>query len=202
MLTATVVPDSDAPLTPEHYQQLTLASARAKKIHNAARVAAFNGWVSAILAVCALPFAAFSITSFLATIGLAVVAYNEFRGRKLLLEFQPSATALLGWNQLGLLAMIVVYCLWMLYDGTSGLGALAGSHTRTSHELTGGLDAADIHRLIKIIFIVTYGTVIVSSLIFQGLNALYYFTRRKHVEAYLRETPQWVIDLQRMTSQT
>jgi hypothetical protein len=44
-----------------------------------------------------------------------------------------------------------------------------------------------------------YGTVIVLSIIFQGLTACYYFTRRKYVEAYVRETPQWVLDVQRMT---
>ena len=48
------------------------------------------------------------------TLGLSIVAYNEFRGRKRLLNFDPSAATMLGWNQLGLLAMIVVYCLWML----------------------------------------------------------------------------------------
>jgi hypothetical protein len=45
-----------------------------------------------------------------------------------------------------------------------------------------------------------YGTVIALSAVFQGLNAFYYFTRRKHIDAYLRETPVWVQEIQRMTS--
>jgi hypothetical protein len=42
--------------------------------------------------------------------------------------------------------------------------------------------------------------VIALSAIFQGLNAVYYFTRRKHIEAYLQETPAWVQEIERMTS--
>ncbi len=35
------------------------------------------------------------------------------------------------------------------------------------------------------------------SVVFQGLNAIYYFTRRKLVASYLEETPDWVVDVQR-----
>ena len=46
-----------------------------------------------------------------------------------------------------------------------------------------------------------YGTVIALSVIVQGLTAAYYFTRRKHVEACLRDTPAWALDVERMTTQ-
>ena len=42
-----------------------------------------------------------------------------------------------------------------------------------------------------------YGGLIAGTLVFQGLNSFYYFTRRKHLEAYLIETPEWVVELQR-----
>jgi hypothetical protein len=35
-------------------------------------------------------------------------------------------------------------------------------------------------------------------MVFQGLNAVYYFTRRKHVVACLHDTPEWVLDLERL----
>ena len=54
-----------------------------------------------------------------------------------------------------------------------------------------------INDLYKTITIAIYGGLIAATLIFQGINALYYFTRRKHVEAYVSETPEWVVDLQR-----
>ena len=37
-----------------------------------------------------------------------------------------------------------------------------------------------------------YSLLIVVSVGFQGGLALYYFSRRKHVEAFNRETPAWV----------
>ena len=42
-----------------------------------------------------------------------------------------------------------------------------------------------------------YGTVVVVGVIFQGLNALYYFNRGKLLEVYLRQTPAWIVQLQR-----
>ena len=42
-----------------------------------------------------------------------------------------------------------------------------------------------------------YGGVIALSVLFQGGNALYYFTRRRHVEDFIAETPEWVRDVQR-----
>ena len=54
-----------------------------------------------------------------------------------------------------------------------------------------------VEQLYEMISLGIYGGLIAGTLIFQGLNSLYYFTRRKHVEAYLRETPQWVVELQR-----
>ena len=42
-----------------------------------------------------------------------------------------------------------------------------------------------------------YSGLIAGALIFQGLNARYYFSRAAHLAAYLNETPDWIIDLQR-----
>jgi hypothetical protein len=49
----------------------------------------------------------------------------------------------------------------------------------------------------KMIAELIYGSLIAGTLIFQGLNALYYFTRAKLLRAYLAETPAWVVELQR-----
>jgi hypothetical protein len=50
--------------------------------------------------------------------------------------------------------------------------------------------------LYKTASLAMYGGVIVLSILFQGGNALYYFTRRRHVEEFIAETPQWVRDVQ------
>lgn len=193
----TSVPASAGPLTPEHQSQLALANQRARTIRKAARVAAFNGWVAGVFAVLSLPFAPFSITGLLVTVGLSVIACNEFRGRNGLLRFDASSAALLGWNQVGFLTLIVGYCLWMLFSGLAAPCPFA-AEIRANPDLAGMVgSAAEVNQLWRFLIILIYGTVIVLSLVFQGTNALYYFTRRKHVEAYLRETPAWVIDLQR-----
>jgi hypothetical protein len=176
-----------------------LTNNRAKAIRKAAAVANFNGWVTAIIAALSAPFAPFSVAGFLLTCGLAVVAYNEFRGRKLLLSYNPSAARLLGWNQLGFLAMICVYCVWMMLTSASSFAAELQAHPELEDAI-GSLDGFDaIFRTAVIAF---YGAVMVLSVIFQGLNALYYFTRRKHVDMYLQQTPEHVREIARIAAAT
>ncbi len=191
---------ADGPLTPEHHQQLLEANQRARKIHTAAGVAAFNGWVTGAIAVLSAPFAPFSIAGSLVTIGTAVVAYNEFRGRRMLLSFKPRGAALLGWNQVGLLGLIVGYCLWMIVAGLVGPSPYE-SELQAYPELKSVLGSPEqLRRLTQTLVLAVYGSVIGLSGIFQGLNAVYYFTRRKHIDAYLQKTPPWVVTLQRSTS--
>jgi hypothetical protein len=83
------------PLLAEHHQQIASAHSRAAKIRSAAQVAAFNGWVTGAFALCSVPFAPFSVAGFLVTVGLGIVTYNEFRGRKMFQAFEPNAAALL-----------------------------------------------------------------------------------------------------------
>jgi hypothetical protein len=172
---------------------VALANERAKKIRKAAGVAMFNGWATGIFAALSAPFALFSIDGFLVTVGLSVISYNEFRGRKRLLQFDPLSPILLGWNQVGLMTLIIVYCLWMLLTSLTSADPFA-AEVAANPELAGSLNQFD--HLYKDLVVTVYGTVIVLSVIFQGLNALYYFTCRKHVEAYVQETPEWVLDLQ------
>jgi hypothetical protein len=54
-----------------------------------------------------------------------------------------------------------------------------------------------IDSLARLLGVLVYGTLAAVAIFGQGGTALYYFTRRKHVEAYLRETPQWILDAQR-----
>lgn len=181
----------DGPLTEDHYRELALAKERARPIRRASRVASFNGWTIAVIAILSLPFAFFGLDGVLVTTGLFVVAFIEFLGRNRLLKLNPSAAHLLGWNQVGFLTMIVIYCLWMLFRGAEDIAA----NPELSELL--GRDGLQLYRSIVVAF---YGTVIALSVAFQGGNAIYYFTRRKHIVAYLEQTPQWVRDFQRATT--
>lgn len=189
-----------SPLSPEHYRELAQAQERAKKIRKAAGVATFNGWTTGIFAALSAPFAFFSVTGFLITLGLAVVAWNEFRGKKRLLKFDPASPTLLGWNQVGFLALIVAYCCWSIYEGFTGTGELT-KQLQAEPELARAMkDLGDFDALQRMLVLVIYGTVIVLSVVFQGFNALYYFSRLKLVTSYLQETPAWVLDVQRSSA--
>jgi hypothetical protein len=184
-------------MAPELAHELALAKGRAKSIHKAASVAAFNGWATGIIAACSLPFAPFSAEGFFMAVALVIVAYNEFQGRKRLLAFDPASAKFLGWNQVSFLLLITVYCGWMLWSSRGAFAAEIEAHPEFEEAL-GSLD--EFERLYQSLVVGFYGTVILLSASFQGCNAVYYFTRRKHIEAYLRETPAWVQEIQRVMS--
>jgi len=189
--------ESTGPLTPEHHQQIASAHTRGAKIRAAARVASFNGWVTGVFAVLSAPFAPFSFVSFLVTVGLFVVTYNEFRGKKLLLAFDPAAARLLGWNQLGFLGMITAYSLWMILDAYLGDGPFAKEFQQYP-ELKNALGSAEnFQRLYRLVILAIYSAVILFSAVFQGYNAFFYFTRSRYLSDYLRETPGWIVQMQR-----
>jgi hypothetical protein len=202
MLAATPAPPIDRPLDQTHAQVVAAAAARTKPIRKAARVANFNGWSTAIVAALSavVTLFAFDLVGLVVTLALSVVAYNEFRGRKRLLAFDPAGATLLGWNQVGLLAMITVYCVWALYSNLAGSNSLE-AQLKASPELgaaMGSLGGTDgFESVYRQIVIVLYGSVIALSAVFQGANAFYYFTRRRVIEDYVRETPEWVRDIQR-----
>ena len=199
-MSATVLaPPTASPLDLSHQRELAAAAKLAQPVRRAARVAAFNAWATAILAAASAPFALFGVSGLLIFVGLALVAYNEFRGRKRILAFDPAGAAILGWNQLALLALITAYCLWALYSGLYGENSFKAEIEANPdlEAVLGGLGS--VGDLFNQVLVITYGTVIALSVVFQGANALYYFSRRHLVEEYLLATPAWVRDVQRAT---
>jgi hypothetical protein len=187
-------------LTPEAREAVTRARERARPVFRAARIAAFNGWTLGVIATLSIPFAFFSIPGALVTIGLAVVAYNEFRGRRGLLALDPGAAKRLGWNQVALLTLVVGYCAWMLWLGLTGEAPMQ-KELEASPELQDTLGSlGDVDQLYRALVLVVYGTIFVVTVVVQGANSLYYFTRRKYVEAFLRDTPEWAVEMQRITA--
>jgi hypothetical protein len=122
---------------------------------------------------------------------MAIVARNEFHGRGLLRRFDAQGPQLLGRNQIGFMTLIIGYCVWSIYSALTNpipqleeLEAVLG----TTGDLVTNLTVA------------VYSVVIVLTLLFQGLNARYYFARIKLVQGYLEQTPAWIVDLQRATA--
>ncbi len=184
------------PLDQQHYDELRSAKTRRSKIDFAAGVATFNGWslgIFAVLSALFLPLS-FSLQGLLITAGLAVVAYHEFKGRRLLRLLDAQGPRLLGYNQIGLGVVIVGYSLWSLIAELAGPGAYA--QTIEEHpELAQVLGSTD--GLVRLITVLVYGTIIALTVPYQALMAWFYFSRAKHLHTYISQTPAWVSDLER-----
>jgi hypothetical protein len=175
-------------------QQLDLAHQRARKIRRAVQVALFNGWTVGVFAVISLLSGILSLTGLVLGGALAIVAYNEFNGAKLLRRLDLRAPRRLAWNQLGLCCVIIAYSVWGLYTGLSGPSPY-GSALPAAGQAAPILKS--IEHLQTTITLAVYGSLIFGSIILQGGTAWYYLTRTRHIQAYASQTPQWVIDLQR-----
>ena len=176
------------PLTPEQRQTLEQAGERAKAFTGAAKVAAFNGWSIGFFAAVTVLFGIFSLTALVLGVGMGVVARNEFKGRARTLAPDPAGPELLWRNQVGFMALIIVYCLWSLYLTTARPDPQMAELT----ELFGG----NLDEVVRSLTITVYVAVIALTALFQGLNARYYFRRIAMIEEYLSETPDWVLELQ------
>ena len=189
------LPDSAAgPLAPEQLQELAEANRRARKVVRVARVASFSAWTTAVIAALSAPFILAGPTAAVMTAALAAVAFNEFRGRNLVRAFEPRGARVLGWNQLGFMTVLILYALWSIYTALSGPQPYEAEIERMP-ELAKTLGSvAELRRMITL---AAYGGLIVATLIFQGLTALYYFRCARRIRTNLRQTPQWVVDLQR-----
>lgn len=130
------------------------------------------------------------MTTLVVGIGLAIVAYNEFRGRKHLLAFDLRGPRLLGGNQLGFFGLLTGYSLWKIHAALSGPNPYQDQLSMLG----------SVGDLYTVVVVAVYVGVILFSLIFQGFTALYYFTRHKHLKNYLEQTSPWIIDLQRYST--
>jgi hypothetical protein len=182
------------PLSSEHLHEMELARIRFGKIRRASMVAVFNGCTVGFFAAISLLIGLFSLTSFLIGAALAVVAYNEFSGAKLLRRLDLRGPRRLGWNQVGFCAVLVTYALWSIYSLHTGPSpyeeALAVGGQATA--IVGSIEQFE-----KMITFVVYGGLIVGSILFQGGTAWYYFSRAKYVHAYAMHTPPWILELER-----
>ncbi len=177
-----------SPLSPDEQEQLAHAGLRVAKIMSAARVAAFNGWTLGAFAVISLLFSFSSLTALLMGLGLGWVAWNEFKGKNRIRTLDVTAPDFLGKNQLGLMALIVVYSLVSIYRAlTQPL-----PHLSELEEAIG-----PVGDLITSLAVSVYISVIVLTILFQGLNARYYFARREMLASYMAETPTWIIKIQK-----
>lgn len=162
-----------------------------RTVRRAATLAAFNGWTFAILGAASLLYGVVtlfvgerSVASILVGVILVSVAFNEFRGRAMLRNYEPQAAPMLGWNQVAFMTAIVVYALWCIcyYWMHQDVEVEKMRQIADFRELE-DLDIMPLPIVLWIVVGAVYGLLIVLTLVFQGINAIYYFTRRKHLLA-------------------
>jgi len=183
---------------------MALADQRVKRFAFAHKLAGLNGGGLALFAVIALLSGFFDASSFLVGLALAGLAYAELHGRALLTRFDRRALVVLTFNQLALVVLVCVYALFRISAGMNEPSPLAGL-MQQSGDLSGmadfgpssGLGPAsgleDISGVYQSAITAFYGLVIAVTVLFQGGCALYYWTRRKHLDEFLEQTPAWAI---------
>jgi hypothetical protein len=187
------------PPTPAHLEQIQAAKRMSVKIRRAVATAKVSGWTTAIFAAGTI---ALSLTSFWGIVlgaGMAVISIIEFRGVTELQRLDPTAPKRLALNQLAFGLLLFGYGAFMLWDSFYG-----GGGKQQIQEMVGDMSMVGdpqmqrtMESLASTVAIALYGSVMLAAILGPGLTAVYYYTRKKYIERYLRETPQWIIDLQR-----
>ena len=182
-------PTSDSPLSQAQIEELATAMHRAAKILGAAKVAAFTGWTVMVCGLLTLLLTLFSPTGVLLGGALLMVAWNELEGRKQIQRFHEGGPRRLARNQLWLLAVIAVYCLWSIYQArfypAPGLSEMEELLDLGEGFVAGATTAA-------------YALVLAVATAFQLGMYRYHAARIGLLEEYVRETPAWIVEIQRI----
>lgn len=185
-----------SPPDPAHLQQIAAARQASVKIRRAAGMAVFSGWCTAVFAFLTLLFGAASVSVLGSMLGLGMgaAAIFEIRGAGQLKRLDPTAPRRLAINQLffgGLLFVYAAISLWTTLHSPSDL------LTELSRDPQLREMAEPMLELANMLAIAIYASLMAYALIVPGLTAWYYLSRRKLIEKYLLQTPQWILDLQR-----
>jgi hypothetical protein len=187
--------DAGAPqLSDEHLRQITAARLASRKIRRAIGVAKGDGWTLAIFAAFSLLFSIGNWSGMLMGVCLGAIAWVELYGAGRLRRLEPQATRILGFNQVALSSLLVLYACCQIYAELTGHGqyaALVGTDPQLSDALQ------PFQQLTNLISMTFYCALIVIAVFAQGGLALYYFTRAKLLRAYIEQTPQWIVAMQK-----
>lgn len=194
-----VIPVANAlpQFTPENLRELEIAKRGARKVRRAVFTANFDGWTIAIFGALTLMMGFTNWLNILLAFAFGVVAYVELRNAARLKRLQADAAKNLGFNQLGLAAVLILYACWQMYAAahTTITAASLGISDPDVTQAFGNIQA-QAQPLVQMIMHAIYGALIVIAVFGQGSMALYYFSRVRLVRDYVAKTPQWIIKLQ------
>lgn len=196
------------PPSQQHLADIAAAKTLGARVRRTYVVAMFSAWTLAIFAGLSLAvppiFGVFSqllgesapgITSYIPGVVLAVIAYVEFKGAAGVKRLDLRAPRMLALNQLVFAILLFLYgavSLWTNLSDTAWIQSMLVSDADTADML-----GIDFEALARMIIVILYGGVMLAALLGPGLTALWYATRRKHMQAYVSQTAKWILDLQR-----
>lgn len=188
-------PPTPPPQPPlEYLGQLAAGKAELRKINRAVRWARFDAWTLIAFGILTLLLSIGSIPTMLVGAGLCVIGGFELHAAARLTRLDLKAPSLLGYNQLGLGALLAVYLLWRM------LGIWHGGDQELSEALSqagAGQLGGSIQQAVNSALIAGYALAAAGVLAWGVIMARYYGSRRKYVEKYLAETSDWVREMHR-----
>ena len=195
-----------APLSEDQLVELGEANMRLRQFHRAARAArraAVGLLVFGVLTAVPqfVPGAGFSLSASIMGLWMIAAGCVEYWGEQNILRLKPGVFKKLMTNQLLLGAMfIVISGWWMLEVALRGNAETAQlNHVLGPYMGAGAGNASQqIDQLATLCLYVMYGSVGAFGLICQGSMAIYYARRERMLQAYLTETPEWIIQIQQV----
>jgi hypothetical protein len=181
-------------LSPEHHRQLALARKAVRKIRRTISVASFDGWTVGFFAALTLLTGMTDLSGIFMGLGMAAVAWVELRGAARLRLLDSRATRTLALNQIALASILTLYALWRLHAATTGVSPYQ-AYKSADPQMARMLQP--VENITHLITMVLYSAMIAVAFFAQGGLALFYFTRGKHIDAYLAQTPAWIIEMQK-----
>ena len=163
-----------------------------KTLKRVLAISRFNGWsvmiIAGLGALLSLVFGDL-LGVFIGALA-AVSGWMEVRGGRKLRQRDPEGMTLLVRSQMLLLSVIIIYCVTRLgsFDADTAMGNLTPDMAASLKEV--GLERADILSMVRTTFFVTYSSVAVVTLFYQGGMALYYRRKTALVTAALASPPE------------
>lgn len=183
-------------LTAEQFRALSAARLGAGRVRRAAGIAAFSGWSMVIFAAMTMLGALLGSMSSLAIgVCLGLIAWRELCGARMLWRMDLRGPRLLGFNQVVLGALIVLYSAWSFLDAmtTPPLEALGGSTGDARMDKL-------VAELSTMVALWLYSTLAVVGVVVPGLTAWYYFSRARYLQELRAHTPEWVVETLRIAA--
>jgi hypothetical protein len=176
-------------LSPEQSNALAVGQALYRPIRRAVLYARFDGWTIGVFAALTVVCGISSPTTLLLGGGMGIIAWFELRQATRLAMGDVDASRRLALNQVALAGLLIAYAIWQMFRGADN------AELDMIRSQLGGADPAMaemIESIARVLPIVVYGTLIIVAVCVQGGTALFYRSRGKAVDAFVRKSPEWV----------